>query len=124
MKIKTPKNSLYMKGIRQNFCRMVTYSDAQQFEDQQAIIKEETADNYEENDPDYDEYEAFLEPPADERTEIHDVIVVPQMPSIRNLFMIFRKMLSTRVEEKDANGKVGHKRSLTEGDFIVFFFLF
>ena len=111
-------------GIRQNFCRMVTYSDAQNHEEHQGIIKEETGDNYEENDNDYDEYEAIFEPPADERTEIHDVIVVPKMPSIRNLFMIFRKMLSKRDGDNNSNGKVEHKRSLTEDDFLVFNYVF
>jgi hypothetical protein len=122
MKIKPPKNNLYTKGIGQNFYRMLTYSDAQHFQDLQGTIKGEAGDGNEENDLNYDdEYEDFCEPSTDERTEIHDMIVVPQLPSIRNLFDIFRKMLSKRSETDEPNLIIANKKSLTEDDIKVIF---
>ena len=98
---------------------MVKQSDAQHFEESQGIIEEESRDNCEENDLDYDEYEKIFEPPADEKSEMHHIIVMPQMPSIRNLFIIFCEIMSNRDDENEAYGKIGHKRSLTEDDVMV-----
>lgn len=110
--IKTPKNNLYLKGISENYCRKVTYTDPQQCEDVVNVIKKEL--NKEELD-DYD----FFEDPAEE-FEYNSAIKIPIVRRFKNLFnpLYYEEKARGDYSNIRLSSEIIKKRSLTENDVI------
>lgn len=113
--IKTPKYNLYLQKISENYCRMVTYTEPPQNDDNQAVSGDRNIQDYQ-----YDEYD-ILEEPADEN-EYNFTIKLPIVRRFRNLFNPRYYEEETALRQSinyNISSGMMKKRSLTENDVII-----